>query len=235
MRNDLNLKKEFYKEKWFMWVMLIVFAPVGIILMFKYNNSLPGKTKKILSIVFAIFFLFVLVSGSQNNTTLLSDDSNSSNSNENNKVKDKIVTIDELTEKNMATMGEIDSIYRMNTKKTNLDGSYIFINVQSINYYDNYAVNNGTIISNVIVIENVLPLEETQNLVKKAAYFQTFDEYGNELYTGDIYTQTGTQFSEIIFSTQDESKTKKVKYVLIGGLDSATNQKSKIIFKIEKK
>jgi flagellar biosynthesis GTPase FlhF len=53
-------KIEFYKESWFMWVSLVLFAPLGIFLMWKYGQ-LKENVKIVLSIVFAVMFLFIWV------------------------------------------------------------------------------------------------------------------------------------------------------------------------------
>lgn len=53
-------KIEFYKESWFMWVSLVLFAPLGIFLMWKYSQ-LKENIKIILSVAFAVLFLFTWV------------------------------------------------------------------------------------------------------------------------------------------------------------------------------
>ncbi|URN85825.1 hypothetical protein [Acetobacterium wieringae] len=56
---DENL--EFYKKEWVMWLTLFFFAPVGIFLMWKYNQKLKENIKIILSVVFAVFFVLIWV------------------------------------------------------------------------------------------------------------------------------------------------------------------------------
>ena len=52
----MDNKVKFYEKNWFMWATLILFAPVGIFLMWKYRRF--GKVPKvILSCVFGIWFL----------------------------------------------------------------------------------------------------------------------------------------------------------------------------------
>lgn len=51
-----NGKEPFYTKSWFMWVMLIFIAPVGIFLMWKYRNF-----NKILKVVLSVFFGFVFL------------------------------------------------------------------------------------------------------------------------------------------------------------------------------
>lgn len=54
-------KVKFYKTTWFMWVMLIFFAPVGIFLLWK-NERISKTVKIVISVVFAIWFLIVITS-----------------------------------------------------------------------------------------------------------------------------------------------------------------------------
>lgn len=51
-------KEKFYQTLWFMWLMLIFIAPVGIFLMYK-NKRYQPKTRKILTGIFAIWFIFM--------------------------------------------------------------------------------------------------------------------------------------------------------------------------------
>lgn len=58
--NDVT-KPKFYEQMWFMWVMLIFFAPIGIFFMWKFHPEMKKKSKIILSIVFAILFIIIVV------------------------------------------------------------------------------------------------------------------------------------------------------------------------------
>ena len=49
--------------------MLVVCAPVGIFFMWKFNSTLQKKTKMIVTVIFAIFFLVVAVGGDSEPTT----------------------------------------------------------------------------------------------------------------------------------------------------------------------
>ncbi len=77
--NQGEEKPKFYTQDWFMWVMLIFVAPVGIFLMWKYNDKMKKNTKIILSIVFAIFFLIFAFGGSSDTTTTDKPSSNNNN------------------------------------------------------------------------------------------------------------------------------------------------------------
>ena len=65
-------KFTFLKEEWFMWVMLVVFSPIGIYLMLRYNKKLKENTKLLIMggslILFALVWGPILVN-SQSNTT----------------------------------------------------------------------------------------------------------------------------------------------------------------------
>lgn len=55
MKTD-EIKQKFYTKKWFMWISLILFAPVGILLMWKFQPEINKKTKIILTIAFLVLF-----------------------------------------------------------------------------------------------------------------------------------------------------------------------------------
>ncbi len=50
---------KFYQKPWFMWVMLIFFAPVGIFLIWKYHPEIKKGIKIVLTVVFALWFIFL--------------------------------------------------------------------------------------------------------------------------------------------------------------------------------
>ena len=60
----MNEKKKFYQKKWFLWLCLILFPPVGIILLWTVHKTMKKKTKVILSVVFALWFIVLMVAGS---------------------------------------------------------------------------------------------------------------------------------------------------------------------------
>ena len=84
---------KFYTTAWFMWVMLIFFAPVGIFLMWKFHPEMKKNTKIILTIVFAILFLAIAF-GENSDETATNNDSSNSNSNSNTVSKVKVEVID---------------------------------------------------------------------------------------------------------------------------------------------
>ena len=95
---------KFYTKAWFMWVMLIFFAPVGIFLMWKFHSEMKKNTKIILTVVFAILFLAIAFGGNSDETTTNNDSLNSnSNSNTVSKVKVEVIDFSGMSESEILT------------------------------------------------------------------------------------------------------------------------------------
>lgn len=95
---------KFYTKAWFMWVMLIIFAPVGIFLMWKFHPEMKKNTKIILTVVFAILFLAIAFGGNSDETTTNNDSSNSnSNTNTVSKVKVDVIDFSDMSESEILT------------------------------------------------------------------------------------------------------------------------------------
>ena len=60
-------KKRFYQKKWFLWLWLIILPPVGIVLLWTVHKTMKKKTKVILSVVFALWFVILI--GASNNSS----------------------------------------------------------------------------------------------------------------------------------------------------------------------
>ncbi|WP_079708578.1 MerC domain-containing protein [Paraliobacillus ryukyuensis] len=68
-------QKKFYQQSWFAWVMLFVFTPVGIFLMFKYKHH-GIALRTISSVVFGIIFISVAATGTGDSETTETEDNN---------------------------------------------------------------------------------------------------------------------------------------------------------------
>jgi flagellar motor protein MotB len=63
---------KFYEKAWFMWLTLILFAPVGIFLLWKYSRiNKPAKIA--LSVIFGLFFITAATSQGTDNTNTTND------------------------------------------------------------------------------------------------------------------------------------------------------------------
>ncbi|NQX60563.1 hypothetical protein [Paenibacillus qinlingensis] len=67
-------KKKFYKTTWFIWVMMLLVPPIGIILLWQKRQYKP-QTMGILSAVFGVYFIvmMVIVNQDTNNKTVVKE------------------------------------------------------------------------------------------------------------------------------------------------------------------
>ncbi len=57
---EMKEKRKFYQKKWFLWLWLIIFPPVGIILLWSVHKAMKKGTKIVLSVIFALWFLLLM-------------------------------------------------------------------------------------------------------------------------------------------------------------------------------
>lgn len=61
-------KKKFYQTKWFLWLWLIFFPPVGIVLLWACHKEMKKVSRIVLSVVFAIWVI-ILMAATQGGST----------------------------------------------------------------------------------------------------------------------------------------------------------------------
>ena len=113
-KDTIDESSKFYSKAWFMWVMLVFFAPVGIFLMWKFHPEMKKNTKIILTVVFAILFL-VIAFGNNGDETSTNNGDTSSNSRTNTVNKVKVEVID------FSGMSESEILIWCKEKKLNCD------------------------------------------------------------------------------------------------------------------
>lgn len=171
---------KFYEQQWFMWVMLVFFAPVGIFLMWKFNTTLQKKTKIILTVVFAIFFLVVAVGGDSETTT--TDNSSSTNNNNNNTTevsKKKVEVID------FSSMKEHEILTWCNDNNLSCNFKREYSDTVAKDGYIKQSVNAGE-----QVVENTkitvyyslgkAPTKAQENAVKKAKSYLNYSAFSRK-------------------------------------------------------
>lgn len=172
---------KFYEQQWFMWVMLVFFAPVGIFLMWKFNTTLQKKTKIILTVVFAIFFLVVAVGGDSETTT--TDNSSSNNNNNNNNTtevsKRKVEVID------FSSMKEHEILTWCNDNNLNCNFKREYSNSVAKDGYIKQSVNAGEqVVENTkITVTYSLgkaPTKAQENAVKKAKSYLNYSAFSRK-------------------------------------------------------
>lgn len=63
------------KSNWLLWVLLVIFPPVGIPYMWIAKKEFPSSKKKILSVVSAIWFIIILATGGNDTNSDIPDES----------------------------------------------------------------------------------------------------------------------------------------------------------------
>lgn len=180
-------KSKFYEQTWFMWVMLIFFAPVGIFFMWKFHPEMKKNTKIILTIVFAI--LFIIIMASSGNET--DDNSGSTTKYETNKKVE--VTVVDFSSMDRTSIDSWCNEKKVNCKITDeysdtvAKGSFVSQSVSA-----NTTIHEGDRINIVYSLgkkpsaeyTNALRKAEsyskTMHMSKKAIYDQLTSEYGEQ-------------------------------------------------------
>lgn len=62
-------KKKFYEAKWFLWLFLILFPPIGIILLWVVHKDMQKNKKIVLTVIFAIWFIIYMAAMNGDNST----------------------------------------------------------------------------------------------------------------------------------------------------------------------
>lgn len=197
------MNNKFYNKDWFMWLSLVFLAPLGIILMWK-NKRFSTKTRKILSVVFSIWFIVALVIGE--------------NPSDNTSNKSTSVAIAKESEKTEETT-DIKTESTDDSKKVNGELKVHFINVgqadsilvqQGSNYMLVDAGNNG----DKETIKSYLDSQGVKELATLVGTHPHEDHIGgldyiiNSFKIGKIYmpksTSTTKTFEDVVKSVQNK-------------------------------
>lgn len=153
---------KFYKQTWFIILMLILFFPVGLVLTWS-SKKFKQRTKVIITgIIIVMAIIGAITPDTENSTT---------------DVNNEIVQEDVKEEKvwKPKEIAELGKVYR-NTENRNPDDSYLVINIRSVKKVDN-----------TVVIQIAAPgKEELEYAFDKFMYVAALDEKGNTISTGDI-------------------------------------------------
>lgn len=185
--NSENSKPKFQEQEWFMWVMLIIFTPIGIFLMFKFNKRLKLKTKIILSIVFGIMFL-IKITGKNNNNQETTNQYES-----NNKVEVTVVDFSQL--------GRTDIDSWCNTNKINCKITDKYSDtVEKGRFISQSTTANTTIYEgDKIIITYSLgkePTTEYKNALKKAENYSEIMHMSKQAIYDQLTSEYGEKFTK---------------------------------------
>lgn len=209
-----NTKQSFYKQTWFIILMLIFIAPLGIFLMFKYTN---WKIKiKIPAILLSLYLFLVLISDhssqsnvndalSSNQIYTSSNSTISNNTSEDSKIKNtknnvtKINTTqhreniygisDKILPEKLSTTKVLDDVTNNWKLCTTSNNNLINFEKYALDYYNN-IFNNDSEIHAIVNFAN----KTTSKLVSNGynLYLTIYDYVKNEehsaktLFSGDI-------------------------------------------------
>lgn len=59
-------KMRFYQRRWFLYLWLIIFPPIGILLLWTEHETMKKVTKIVLTVVFTIWFIIFMATGNNN-------------------------------------------------------------------------------------------------------------------------------------------------------------------------
>ena len=125
-------ENKFYTKTWFMLLMLVLFAPIGIFLMWKFHDEMKKDAKIILTIIFAIFFF---ISGDEKEATTNSkNNAEENNKYEVSKVKVEVIDFSEIQENevlNWCNEKKLSCNFKKEYSDTIAKGEYIKQSVEA--------------------------------------------------------------------------------------------------------
>ena len=78
-------QSEFYTQSWCMWIMMFIFTPIGIFLMWKFHPEINKNTKIVITVIIGILVLFAVLFGEIEDET--TNNAKSKIGNEKNRIK----------------------------------------------------------------------------------------------------------------------------------------------------
>lgn len=181
-------KSKFYAQAWFMWVMLIFFAPVGIFLMWKFHPEMKKNTKIILTVVFAILFLIIAVGGNSEESKTDNTDNGNGNTYEVSKVKVEIIDFSGMSESEILTWcneKKLNCNFKREYSSTVAKDGFI---KQSVNATEQvtegskitvtYSLGKEPTTEQKNALKKAQSYAKTMHMSKQAIYDQLTSEYG---------------------------------------------------------
>ena len=185
--NTSNGKSKFYEQTWFMWIMLIIFAPVGIFFMWKFHPEMKKNTKIILTVVFAILFIIIMVS---NDSETAGNSGNSTKYETNKKVE---VTVVDFSSLERTTVDSWCNENKVNCKVTDeysdtvAKGLFVSQSVSAnTTIYEGdritivYSLGKKPSVEYINALKKAESYSRTMHMSKKAIYDQLTSEYGEQ-------------------------------------------------------
>ena len=190
-------ENKFYTKTWFMLLMLILFAPIGIFLMWRFHDEMKKDAKIILTIIFAIFF-FISGDGKEA-TTNSKNNAGENNKYEVSKVKVEVIDFSKIQENevlNWCNEKKLNCNFKREYSDTIAKDGYIKQSVEATK-----QVEEG---SKIIITYSLgkKPTIEQENALKKAeSYARLMHMSKNRIYRqltseyGEGFTEDAAQYA----------------------------------------
>lgn len=184
------------------------------------KESELNKLRKIMYLISIGLMLMTLGCGSAPTTT------STSISPKTETTAPKIFTIQDIAGENNLSIGELNKIYRLDPKFKYNNGSNIVINFQSVK-----AMKQFKDFKNIIIVENIIPLNQTCEMFDKTGFFVAYDENGKQ--ESDLQVTAGRLDNDNtgIVVYNDNKDLTRYKFLSFGPLDGAKGQQ--ILFPIQ--
>lgn len=231
-------KVAWYNTGWLMWLTLLLFAPVGIILLWK-NSKFNKNIKLIISSVSALFFISVLITGALNKGTpvdpivapvsrVQSDDVASKNP--------LPKTIDEIAKLENAIINEEQKIYYYETNKIGADGVNKEIggmSIISLKYYESFDV-LGEILTDAIVFEVASDTKDTKGFLQDKAFVNVYDINGDSSASFSSFYWNDSDNEKLYMIFTPDISMESYSHVVLGGFFPEKNKNfSKVVFPLQ--
>jgi len=190
MENKVNKEKQsietryednkFYIKTWFMWIMLILFAPLGILLMWKFHPEIKKNVKIIITIIFSILFIVIF-------SNIDSEDI-STPSLDNAKVEVTIIDFSKMKQSdinNWCNENKVNCKYNEKYSETVLKGNFIEQSIKNgekikegATVTITYSLGKKPSAESLNALAKAKVYSETMYMSKKGIYKQLTSEYG---------------------------------------------------------
>lgn len=217
--NNNNNTDEFYTQTWFMYLLLVIFAPVGILFMWKFHPEMKKKTKIILTAVFGVLFILFAIISINNNNSNSNLDNNYNNNNNNyinndNSNSNKNNNSSNNNNNNKKTIGFNDT-FEFDDLEMSISSDYIFDTVS--NKYSSYY--GSEYIKLPITVKNIN--DETHGL--NMFFYKVYGSKGSKVenlniyytddsvdYAGDL--RSGASYTKYIYFLYDGDGTYSIEF-----------------------
>ena len=207
-------KPKFYEQTWFMWVILVVFAPAGILFMWKFHPEMQKKTKIILTVVFGLLFLILVFTNTGDSTdNNTNNSSNYSNNNSNYSNNSSSESSKESSKPSKKTIG-LEETFTFDDLEITLGKNISFATIN--NQFSDY--NGQTAVKLPITVKNLK--DETHGL--NMFFYSVYGSKGTEVDTPSAYfddsidfagdLRTGASYTKYLYFMYDGNGTYAIEF-----------------------